>query len=160
MTWPPRRPVPWVPARLLRLDVRVLTVVLLATATVRSFDYMTGHDADTRGPQPGVPNALVGIEALFPLYVWGLLMLTSITVLAVGMVSKWHAYVWWGHVLLCALYTGLCAGLVYGYLQRDDFDGIRTGAGLALPASLHLLLFLRMGRRPANPWRTVDGRAA
>jgi hypothetical protein len=68
-------------------------------------------------------------------------------ILTVGMLNRWHAFVWTGHVILCLAYAGLCVGLVFGYLDRPWFDGIRSGTGLAL---LHYLLWWRMGFRPAQ----------
>ncbi|MFC5676080.1 hypothetical protein [Aeromicrobium endophyticum] len=144
---PPAR---WRPARLLIADVVVLTIGLTSVAAIRGFDYSTGDDSRARGPKPGVESALVGIEAAFPLWTWGLMLGAGVAFLIVGMTCRWHSFVWTGHVILCFAYAGLCAGLVAGYLDRPWFDGIRSGAGLALPALLHYLLWWRMGFRPVE----------
>lgn len=154
-----RAPTKWRPARLLRIDMVYISVVLLITASARGIDYCTGNDSGARSPAPGQKSILVGIEAAFPLWMWGVMILTASTLLGLGILRGWHAYVWVGHVLLSAFYTALCFGLLPGYLDRPWADGIRNAIGLILPAMLHYLLWWRMGPKPIDPWR-FDGPAA
>lgn len=155
-----RSPTKWRPARLRPFDILLITIALWVTATIRGLDYLTGDDAGARPPRPGQTNALVGIEAAFPLWLWGISMVIACTLLGLGVLRGWHAYVWWGHVLLSVIYTGLCVGLIPGYLDRSAFDGIRSASGLLLPVVVHFLIWWRMGRRPIDPWRTADATAA
>ncbi|MFW6776059.1 hypothetical protein ACOACO_17380 [Nocardioides sp. CPCC 205120] len=150
---------PWQVARLTRIDVVRLTWLLFALALVRGFDYVTGDDARLAQPPPeplgtvlgySPRSALVGVEAAFPLWIWGALILLAVSLLAVGLLGRWHRYVWLGHVVLSAAYTGLAIGLAYGYFERPWLDGIRSASGLVLPACLHTLLWWRMGPKPID----------
>lgn len=139
----------WAPARLLSADVMVMAVGLGSLAMIRGLDYSTGRDAAARAPLPGTEPALVGIEAAFPLWIWGAAILVGATTLLVGVLFRLHFTIWLGHVILCAVYAALCVGLTFGYLDRPWLDGIRSGTGLALPALMHYLLWWRMGARPS-----------
>jgi hypothetical protein len=152
-------PARWKPARLRRFDLVVITLGLWLTATIRGLDYITGDDSGARPPKPGQTNVLVGIEAAFPLWMWGVIILTGTALLGVGVIRSWHAYVWWGHVILAAVYLALTVGLLPGYLGREWFDGIRGASGLILPTVLHSLIWWRMGRRPVETWRVYGATA-
>lgn len=145
----------WQVATLTRIDVVRLTWLLWGLGVVRGLDYGTGADTAIAAGTPAPAfvghapvSALVGIEAAFPLWIWSILILTSSGLLLVGLVRRWHSWVWVGHVALSALYLALSLGLAYGYLDRPAFDGIRTATGLLFPASLHALLWWRMGPVP------------
>lgn len=153
-----RAPARWQPARLRPVDVSLVTTLLCITAAFRGLDYLTGDDANARGPKPGTESALVGIEAAAPLFVWGIAIIGGVLLIIVGMRRRWHVYVWCGHVLLSAVYLALASGLLPSYLDRTWFDGIRSATGLLLPTGLHLLLWFRMGPKPIDPWRTDAGR--
>lgn len=146
----------WRPARLRRIDLVNVTVVLVITSGVRGLDYVTGEDSGARTPKPGQRPVLVGIESAFPLWVWGMLTLTGTALLIVGMIRSWHVYVWAGHVILSAVYAALCVGLLPGYFHREWFDGIRSAAGLLLPTALHSLIWWRMGPKPIEGWAGHD----
>ncbi|KQY58307.1 hypothetical protein ASD11_01175 [Aeromicrobium sp. Root495] len=150
----------YAPARLLGADVRIVSLALAATATVRAYDYLTGHDTQARPPQPGQTPVLVGIEAAAPLWLWGLGILAGTTALCVGIyVLRAHFLVWAGHVWLFAVYLALTIGLTAGYLDRPWLDGVRSGAGLALPTVLHCLLWWRMGPHPVMVKEAASARA-
>ncbi|GAA0189828.1 hypothetical protein GCM10008944_01700 [Cytobacillus oceanisediminis] len=150
----------WAPARLLSTDVAVMAVGLGSLAMIRGLDYSTGNDAMVRAPLPGTEPALVGIEAAFPLWIWGAAILTGSTTLLGGVLLRRHFPIWLGHVILCAIYAALCVGLTVGYLDRPWLDGIRSGTGLALPALMHYLLWWRMGARPSIGKGADDALAA
>jgi hypothetical protein len=149
----PRR---WQPARLRRNDLTLISLLLLTTALSRGLDYLTGTDSNARGPKPGVPSVLVGIEAAFPLHWWGAAIVIGVALLVVGMGRRWHFPVWAGHVVLSAIYAALCIGLLAGYLERPWLDGIRGATGLILPFGLHTLIWWRMGPRPVLETRSLD----
>lgn len=151
-----RRPRRWQVAQLTRVDVVRLTWLLWAVGLVRGLDYATGQDeawpAPIATPLGHVPkSALVGIEAAFPLWAWGALVLAACSVQLVGLLARWHAWVWAGHVMLAAVYIGLAIGLFVGYAERPWFDGVRNSTGLLVAFALHVLLWWRMGPAPVDP---------
>ena len=145
----------WMPARFGWADTTLMSIGVCIVALVRSYDYLTGEDAwYTSHPDAAErPASLVGIEAAFPLWWWAMVLIVGAVLILGGMIRKRHFVVFAGHFVLGVTYVGLAVGLLDGYLDVADFDGIRGSATLVPPALYCILVSVRMGVRPPSPWK-------
>lgn len=145
----------WLPVRLGPADTTNISVILAIGAFIRAYDYLTGDDAwhrASRAEQASSPS-LVGIEAAFPLQIWGVALALGAIIMLVGMVRRRHLPVFIGHAFLSVIYLGLFVGLMKGYVGIPQFDGIRGAVGLLVPATYCFVVSIRMGVRPLNLWK-------
>ena len=139
----------WRPARLVHGDIIALTATLAAQASLRAYDYGTGHEGD------GAARSLALVERAAPLWVWALVFAAGDVCLVAGMVRRSHMLVWAGHMSLAIAYVVLCVGILIPTLTVPWGDGIRAASVLLTPMILHWMFSLRMGPRPIQPDRAV-----
>lgn len=144
----PWRPGSWEPGRFGLYDSIGITCVLVIISLVRGYDYLTPDSVPT--------PALSVVEQAFPIHVWGLAFTLPAVLLATAVLARIHAGVWAGHWLLGIAYVALAVGLGAEYTSRPWLDGIRSAAGMALPATIHIGVAIRTGWRPPRWSRTTS----
>lgn len=93
----------WQPARLRPIDYQVIMVWLIVWANVRGLDYLTGDDTW------GARDFMIQVA---PEWVWGLVgFLVGAAILAFGVFTKRHLFVYIGHGWLWVVYTCNAAAL-------------------------------------------------
>lgn len=121
------------PIRIGRRAAGIVQGLALAVVLGRGVDYATGTESVTR--------SLGVVEAAAPLPVWGLLFLTAVATVVVGLFGDYPALMLFGHGVIACLYFGLGAGQLSAVIPVSGLDGFRTGWGLVVGGcGLHVVL--------------------
>ncbi len=106
--------------------VLVIQLGTLFACMTRGLDYLR-RDTDAT-------SVLSRVQDTAPLQAWGVLFVTAVVIVVVGMAGRWGTLVGVGHFLAGLLY----AGIAYGLLQETDLGpGVRTPMGLFVTSVIH-----------------------
>lgn len=146
----------WVPARLTGADMMLVLYAMIATPSLRAYDYVY-EDGNTS-------SALTAVESFAPLWAWSIPFGIGAMALLYGVLSRRHLMVYLGHSVLGCTYTVLGVGIFVGVLGHPWLDGLRGSSTLLLPVVLHWLCWWRTGPAPVRPGELepveTTGRAA